>query len=218
MAVGRLETIAVFLPIVLIVGAVGWNVNNLRLESRARNATALAAGFADATEMAAASAAGIADPAIYRARVEADRAKTAADDAARAEADRIRIAGENVDNAIRERNRKAAEEAGAVLLRERNRDPGERMTMASFSWTRGGFGVVGSATVTIDNGNDFPVKDIDARCDFSGKSGTELSTSRRTIFDTIPAKAKRTFKDVNMGFIHSRSAKANCRVETAKRL
>jgi hypothetical protein len=104
------------------------------------------------------------------------------------------------------------------LLRERNRDPGERITMPSFSWKIGGFGTVGSATVTIDNGNDFPVKDIDVRCEFNGKSGTQLSTSQRTIFDTIPAKAKRTFKDVNMGFIHAQSAKASCRVETAKRL
>jgi hypothetical protein len=90
--------------------------------------------------------------------------------------------------------------------------------MGSFSWTIGGFGTVGSATVTIANGNDFSVKDIDVRCEFSGKSGTPLSTSQKTIFDTIPAKTKRTFKDVNMGFIHSQSAKANCRVETAKRL
>jgi hypothetical protein len=90
--------------------------------------------------------------------------------------------------------------------------------MISFSWKIGGFGVVGSATVTIDNENDFPVKDLDVRCEFSGKSGTQLSTSQRTIFDTIPANAKRTFKDVNMGFIHAQSAKASCRVETAKRL
>src|SRR5260221_4725764 len=200
MAVGRLETIAVFLPIVLIVGAVVWYGNNSRLEYEAKNAPARAAGFVDAAEMAAASAVGITDPATYRAHVEADRAKLAA------------------DNLIRERNRKAAEEAGAALLRERNRDPGERITMPSFSRKIGGFGTVGSATVTIDNGNDFPVKDIDVRCEFSRKSGTQLSTSQRTIFDTIPAQAKRTFKDVNMGFINSQSAKASCRVATAKRL
>jgi hypothetical protein len=32
MAVGRLETIAVFLPVVLIAGAVVWYENNSRLE------------------------------------------------------------------------------------------------------------------------------------------------------------------------------------------
>jgi hypothetical protein len=97
-------------------------------------------------------------------------------------------------DAIRERNRKAAEEAGAALLQERNRDPIERFKMVSFSWKIGGFGVVGSATVTIDNANDFPVKNVDVRCEFSGKSGTELSASQNTIFDTIAAKTKRTFK------------------------
>jgi hypothetical protein len=200
MAIGRLETIVVFVPIVLIAGAVAWTMNNTRLENQARDAPARAAGFADAAEMTAANAAGIADPAAYRDRVEADRVKRAA------------------GNEIRQRNLKAAEEAGAALLRERNRDPGERITMPSFSWKIGGFGVVGSATVTIDNGNDFPVKDIDVHCEFTGKSGTQLSSSQRTIFDTIPAKTKRTFKDLNMGFIHAQSARANCRVETAKRL
>ena len=200
MAVGRFETIAVFLPVVLIVGGVIWYENNSRLEYQAKNAPARAAGFTDAAEMVAASAAGIADPIAYRARVEADKAKQAADDV------------------IRERNRRAAEEAGAALLRERNRDPGERLTMVSFSWKIGGFGVVGSATVTIDNANDFPVNDIDVRCEFSGKSGTQLSTSQKTIFVAIPAKAKRTFKDVNMRLIHSQSTKTYCRVETAKRV
>jgi hypothetical protein len=76
----------------------------------------------------------------------------------------------------------AAEEAGAAFLRERNRDPGERLTMVSFSWKIGGFGVVGSATVAIDNANDFPVKDIDVRCEFGG------NISQKTTFDTIPAK------------------------------
>jgi len=96
MAVGRFETIAVFLPVVLIVGGVIWYENNSRLEYQAKNAPARAAGFTDAAEMVAASAAGIADPIAYRARVEAGKAKQAADDV------------------IRERNRRAAEDAGAA--------------------------------------------------------------------------------------------------------
>ena len=211
MAVGRIETVVVLLPVVLIMGAVGWSVHNQRSENQAQNAPARAAGFADAVEMTAANAAGFADPVAYRARVEADKVRVAAE----AEAAKVKLAA---DDAARERNRKSAEEAGAALLRERNRDPGERITMPSFSWKIGGFGVVGTATVTVNNGNDFPVKDIDVRCEFSGKSGTQLSTSQRTIYDTIPAKTKHTFKDVNMGFIHVQSAKANCHVETAKRL
>jgi hypothetical protein len=36
-------------------------------------------------------------------------------------------------------------------------------------------------------------------------NGFPEKSPERTIFDTIPAKAKRTFKDVNMGFINSQS-------------
>jgi hypothetical protein len=49
-------------------------------------------------------------------------------------------------------------------------------------------------------------------------NGFPEKSPERTIFDTIPAKAKRTFKDVNMGFTHAQSAQASCRVETAKRM
>ncbi len=60
MALRPLETIAVFLPAVLIVGAVIWSVNNFRLENQAKNAAAQGAGFVEAPEMASATAAGIA--------------------------------------------------------------------------------------------------------------------------------------------------------------
>jgi hypothetical protein len=90
--------------------------------------------------------------------------------------------------------------------------------MASFLWKIGGFGVVGSATVAINNANDFPVKDIDVRCEFSGKSGTQLSTSQKTISTLFPPRRNERSKTSTMGLIHFQSAKANCRVETAKRV
>ena len=49
-------------------------------------------------------------------------------------------------------------------------------------------------------------------------NGFPEKSPERTIFDANPAKAKRTFKDVNMAFIHAQSPQASCRVETAKRL
>jgi hypothetical protein len=73
MAVGRLETIAVFLPVVLIVGAVVWYENNSHNEYLAKNASARAAGFADAAEMAAATAACIVS---LSTRIRRKRAKT----------------------------------------------------------------------------------------------------------------------------------------------
>jgi hypothetical protein len=196
----RWETIAVFTPLVAGVGFLVWSMISARLEDQAREASAHAAGFSEALEMEAAKKLGISDPVAYRARVEVDQAKIAA------------------DNAIRDKNLKAAEAEGEALLRERNRNPADRLTMKAMTWNLGGFRNVGIVNVTIENGNDFAVKDIGIRCHFNGKSGTELSANDHKIFDTIPAKAKRTFKDVNVGLIDSQSAGAGCSVETAQRL
>jgi hypothetical protein len=196
----RWETIAVFTPFVVAVGFVAWSIGSGYYEKKARDAPAIAAGFTDATEMNAAKAVGITDPAAYRAQVEAEKAKFAA------------------ENAVREKNRRVAEAEGAALLRERNRNPADRLTIKGMTWSLGGFKNVGIVNVTIENSNDFTVKDVGIRCYFSGNSGTQLSANSHTIFDTIPAKAKKAFKEVNVGLIDSQSAKASCNVETAGRL
>jgi hypothetical protein len=104
------------------------------------------------------------------------------------------------------------------LLRERNRNPADRLTIKNMTWSLAGFKNVGLVNVTIENSNDFPVKDVGVRCYFSGKSGTQLSSNNHTIFDTIPAKAKKAFNEVNVGFINSQSATASFNIETASRL
>jgi hypothetical protein len=121
-------------------------------------------------------------------------------------------------NAIRDKNLKAAKPEGEALLRERNRNPADRLTMKAMTWSLGGFKNVGVVNVTIENTNDFAVKDVGIRCYFSGNSGTQLSANNHTIFDSIPAKTKKAFKELNVGLIDSQSAQARCNVETAGRL
>jgi roadblock/LC7 domain-containing protein len=196
----RWESIAVFTPLVGGAGFIAWALVSTYYENKARDAPAIAAGFHDASEMNAAKAVGMTDPAAYRARVEDEKAKAAAAKAAR------------------DKNMKAAEAEGAALLRERNRNPADRMTIKGMTWSLGGFKNVGVVSVTIENSNDFAVKDFGIRCQFSGKSGTQLSANNHIIFDTIPAKTKKAFKEVNVGFIDSQSATASCNVETAGRL
>jgi hypothetical protein len=196
----RWETIAVFTPLLAGIGFFAWSMISARVENQAREASARAAGFSEVREMEAAKKLGISDPVAYRARVEVDQAKLAA------------------DNVIRDRNMKIAEAEGAAVLRERNRNPADRLTMTAMTWSIGGFKNVGIVNVTIENANDFPVKDVSIRCNFNGKSGTQLSTNDHKIFDTIPAKAKKTFKDVNVGLINSQSAGANCSIDSAQRL
>jgi hypothetical protein len=195
----RWETIAVFTPVVAAVGFVGWALASTYYENKARNAPAIAAGFHDSEEMNAARAVGLTDPLAYRTRVEDEKIKAAS------------------EQALREKNIRAAEAEGAALLRERNRNPADRLTIKGMTWSLAGFKNVGMVNVTIENGNDFAVKDVGIRCYFNGKSGTQLSSNNHTIFDTIPAKGRKAFKEVNVGFINSQSATASCNVETAGR-
>jgi hypothetical protein len=79
----RWETIAVFTPILALVGFLAWLMVSARIENEARDAPARAAGFSEALEMEAAQKLGISDAAAYRARVEADQARAAADNVIR---------------------------------------------------------------------------------------------------------------------------------------
>lgn len=190
----RWETIAVFTPVLAVIGFLAWSMVSARIENEARDAPARAAGFSEASEMEAAKKLGISDPAVYRVRVEADQAGTAA------------------DNAIRDKNLRAAKAEGEALLRERNRNPADKLAMKAMTWSLGGFKNVGVVNFTIDNTNDFAVKDVGVRCYFSGKSGTQLSARSYTIYDSIPARTKKAFKEVNVGLIDSQSAQASCNV------
>jgi hypothetical protein len=64
----RWETITVFAPLVVGVSFLAWALASTYYENKARDAPAIAAGFADATEMNAAKAIGMTNPAAYRAR------------------------------------------------------------------------------------------------------------------------------------------------------
>lgn len=99
---------------------------------------------------------------------------------------------------------------------EATRNPATKMSVENMTWSIGGFGSVGVVTLAINNSNDFPIKNVGIECQFSGKSGTRLSTVTHTIFDSLKGRSKRTFKGVNVGFINSRSARAGCSVETAR--
>jgi hypothetical protein len=113
--------------------------------------------------------------------------------------------------AAREAERQRRAEADAI-------NPASKMKLSTFSWSLGGFKSVGLVNATVDNPNDFPVKDVTIQCRFSGKSGTQLSNAGRTVYDTVPAHSKKTFREINVGFVDTQSARAECWVEAAKHL
>ncbi len=88
----------------------------------------------------------------------------------------------------------------------------QNVELVDFSWKTGGFDNIMLATFVVRNNNDFAVKDITIRCNHSAKSGTEIDSNTKTIYETIDPKKKRTFRDFNMGFIHSQASKSRCQI------
>jgi hypothetical protein len=176
---------------VLGVAIVGY-VARHQFEKLQTEQAAATAGFSNVSDYQSARAAGIADPAVW-----AEQTAKAADERERQLA----------------LNKKLDEE-----LREMNRNPIDKMALKVLSWTKSGFGTVGLVTVAIENKNSFAVKDISIECEFYGASGTKLNTARNTIYETIKANGSRTFKEFNVGFIHSQAARGGCSLETARRM
>lgn len=164
---------------------------------------ATGAGFPDCEAFSQAKTAGISDPLKWQQKVREDR--DAADQRAK---EQDRIAAAKRDMLAREAEAKA----------ELTRNPATKMSVAGLSWKVGGFGAVGLMTFTVSNQNDFAVKDFVVTCTFSANSGTELGTAVHTVYETIKPRSKRAFSDVNVGFIHSQSGKANCAIALAARV
>ncbi len=54
-------------------------------------------------------------------------------------------------------------------------------------------------TITIDNKEDFGVKDIDIVCELTAKSGTPVGITANTVYDTVSPHGRLTVRDLNMG-------------------
>jgi hypothetical protein len=66
------------------------------------------------------------------------------------------------------------------------------------------------ATIAVTNRNDHDVKDLDVECTMYSPGGTALGEARRTVYDVVPAKTDRAFRDFNMGIIHGQANTARC--------
>ena len=85
-------------------------------------------------------------------------------------------------------------------------------TYVNFSWSKGGFDTIMEATFKIRNDNPVQIKDIEITCTHFGKSGTEIDSSKRVIYDVVPANSVKTFDKFNMGFMHSQSESTACKI------
>jgi hypothetical protein len=87
------------------------------------------------------------------------------------------------------------------------------LELTDLRWKKGGFDNVMLATFSFHNKNQFDVKDISVICEHSSPSGTKIDSNRRTIYEIIKANGKKTFREFNMGWIHSQATRSSCWVD-----
>ena len=91
------------------------------------------------------------------------------------------------------------------------------LKISSQSWRRGGLGSRALVTVTLRNGNDYAVKDIEIFCSFNRRDGSHLTDRRRMIHEIVNMKSRKTFTRMHVGFVNINANRAKCSLVTASR-
>jgi hypothetical protein len=95
--------------------------------------------------------------------------------------------------------------------------PVDGLKISSQSWRRGGLGSKALVTLTLRNGNDYAVKDIEITCAFSRRDGSHLTDRTRVIHDTVNMKSRRIFARMHVGFVNVNANGAKCSLVAASR-
>ena len=66
--------------------------------------------------------------------------------------------------------------------------------------------------VRIKNARPTEIRDMTISCTVSGASGTRLQALKTVLYDVVPADKTKTFREINMGFVHSQAASASCEI------
>lgn len=103
-------------------------------------------------------------------------------------------------------------------VRKMLRHPERYVKVASFSWRKKGFDNVMELDITIENMLPVQVKDIEIKCTHTAPSGTIIDQNKRIIYEIISSGRKRTFRKINMGFIHSQANRSSCSVVRVTRI
>lgn len=207
----KIEHVIVWVPVVAALSFAAWQTydayaaDQVKIEaSRQKDLAAQQAGFLNDRDRQEAAASGITDAVTWKSsRAEIER--KAAEAKAKADSERA----QRIEN-----ERKTAASAAARLAEE-NMPPATRMDISRQSWKTGGFGSVGIMTFTLSNANSYAVKDFVVSCSFYGNSGTLLGLRQHTVYETLKPKSKRTFRDVNIGFIPNQSSRGGCDIVSA---
>jgi hypothetical protein len=96
--------------------------------------------------------------------------------------------------------------------------PVNGLKIASQSWRRGGLGSKALVTLTLRNGNDYAVRDVEISCAFARRDGSHLTDRKRIIPDTIAMKSRKTVARLHVGFVNIHADRAKCSLVTASRI
>jgi hypothetical protein len=91
------------------------------------------------------------------------------------------------------------------------------LKILSQHWRRAGFGSNALFTLTLRNGNDYPVKDIAISCVFSRGDGSHLTDRNQILHDTVRTRGRKTFTAVHVGFVNVNAERAKCAPTGASR-
>lgn len=95
--------------------------------------------------------------------------------------------------------------------------PVDGLRISSQNWRRGGLGSKALVTLTLRNGNDYAVRDIEIFCSFARRDGSHLTDRRRMIHETVRKKSRKTFARMHVGFVNVNANRAKCSLVTASR-
>jgi hypothetical protein len=96
--------------------------------------------------------------------------------------------------------------------------PADGLRISSQYWQRGGLGSKALVTLTLRNGNDYAVRDIEIFCAFIRRDGSHLTDRTRVIHDTVPRKGHKTFARLHIGFVNVNADRARCVPVTASHI
>ena len=83
-------------------------------------------------------------------------------------------------------------------------------------WRKPGSNNIGTADITIDNGNDFAIKDVKIACHYMAKTGKKIETEQ-TVAVTVKAKSQKTFKKTKFPFIDVGAADGKCEIVSVQK-
>lgn len=88
--------------------------------------------------------------------------------------------------------------------------------LVDYSWSTSAGGALMKADFVIKNEGAVAVKDLEIECTHFAPSGTRIDSNTRTIFEVVGPGQTRTFKNFDMGFIHSQASKTSCVISDLK--